>query len=188
MMEQKQEQYCTYEQWLDLDVEGRTELIDGQVYLMADPTSRHQEIQTALIVQLAVFLEGKPCQVYASPFGVRLNQNEDTAFEPDIVVLCDHSKRRDRGCEGAPDMIIEILSPSTEKNDRVLKHEKYMKAAVREYWIVDPVNNQVTANRLIDNKYNTTIYFEKDIAPVQVLHGCEVDLSLVFKDVSKGFS
>jgi Uma2 family endonuclease len=155
--------------------------------MMAAPTSRHQEIQTALIVQLAVFLQGKPCQVYASPFGVRLHKNKDTAYEPDIVVLCDHSKRKDRGCEGAPDMIIEIISPSTEMNDRVLKYNEYMQAGVREYWIVDPIHNQVTANRLIEYKFNTTIYLEQDIAPVQVLQGCEIDLSLVFKDISKGF-
>ena len=186
-MEQKQERYYTYKQWLDLDVDGRTELIDGQIYVMADPTSRHQEVQLELLAQLRNFLHGKPCQVYAAPFGVRLHKNKDTAFEPDIVVLCDHSKRRDRGCEGAPDLIIEILSPSTEKNDRVLKYEEYMQAGVKEYWIVDPANNQVLANRLIDRKYNTTIYFEKDLAPVQVLHGCEIDLSLVLRDISKGF-
>jgi len=186
-MEQKQEQYYTYVQWLDLDIEGRSELIDGQVYMEADPSSRHQEIQSELIIQIGNFLRGKPCQVYPSPFGVRLNKNKDTAFEPDIVVLCDHSKRRDRGCEGAPELIIEILSPSTEKKDRVLKYNEYMQAGVKEYWIVDPVHNQVMANRLIGSKYITSIYFEKDVAPIQVLQGCEIDLSLVFKDVSKGF-
>ena len=186
-MEQKQEQYYTYEQWLDLDIEGRSELVNGHIVMMADPTSRHQEIQGALFGQLWTFLQGKPCHVYVSPFGVRLHKNKDTAFEPDIVVLCDHSKRRERGCEGAPDIIIEILSPSTERNDRVLKHKEYMQAGVKEYWIVDPVHNQVIANRLIDCKYNTTVYFETDSAPVQVLQGCEIDLSLVFKDISKGF-
>jgi len=186
-MEQKQEHYYTYEQWLDLDSDAISELIDGQIHLMADPTSRHKEVQSELFRQLANFLHGKPCQAYVAPFGVRLHKNKDTAYGPDIVVLCDHSKRRERGCEGAPDVIIEVLSPSTEKNDRILKHKEYMHAGVKEYLIVDPINNQVIANRLIDSKYNTTVYFETDTAPIQVLNGCEIDLSLVFRDVSKGF-
>jgi len=186
-MIQKQEQNYTYEQWLDLDSDKRTELIDGQIYMMADPTSRHQEISGELYLQIATFLRGKPCRAYHAPFGVRLHKNKNTAFEPDIVVLCDHSKRRNRGCAGAPDVIIEILSPSTARNDKTLKYNEYMKAGVKEYWIVDGDNNYVEAYRLVDDKYIQQTYFEDDIAPIQVLQGCEIDLSLVFKDISKGF-
>jgi len=186
-MEQKQEQYYTYEQWLNLDTDGYTELIDGQIHLMADPTSRHQMVQMELSGQIWTYLKDKPCQIFTAPFGVRLHEDKDTAFEPDIVVLCDPSKLQDRGCAGPPDMIIEILSPSTEKNDRILKYNEYMQAGVKEYWIVDPINNQVIANRLMDYNYNTTIYFETNTAPIQILPGCEIDLSLVFRDISHGF-
>ena len=185
-MELSQERFYTYEEWLNLDIDNRTELIDGQIYMMADPSSRHQEILTEIFGQLWTFLRGKPCQVYTSPFGVRLYKHKNTAYEPDIVVLCDPSKRRHRGCEGAPDMIVEILSPSTEKTDRIIKYKEYMRAGVKEYWIIHPDDNYVMANRLIEGRYISEIYFETDIAPVQILPGCEINLSQVFMNIFEG--
>ena len=183
--ELRQDQNYTYEEWCNLDTDKRTELIDGQIYMMADPTSRHQEVLSELFGQLWSFLRDKPCRVYIAPFAVRMYSFKDTAFEPEIVILCDPSKRRKRGCEGAPDMVVEILSPSTERNDRVLKYKEYMAAGVKEYWIVHPDDNYVTANRLIDGKYISETYFETDKAPVLILPGCEIDLTVVFKDLFK---
>ena len=180
-MERRQECYYTYEQWLDLDIEGRSELIGGQLYMMADPTSRHQKVVAELLRQIANFLLGKTCQVFPSPFGVRLNETRDTAYEPDLVVICDPSKIKHRGCVGAPDMVIEVLSPSTAQRDKVDKYYDYMQAGVKEYWIVDGENNFLDAYRLVDGKYVQQTYFEKDNAPIQVLQGCEIDLSLVFE-------
>jgi len=177
-----QGQYYSYEDWVGLDIEGLSELIDGQIFMMADPTSRHQEVQMALTGQLWTFLRNKPCQLYTAPFGVRLSPFKDTAYEPDILVLCDPSKRRTRGCVGAPDMIIEILSPSTAKRDKLIKYNDYMQAGVKEYWIVDPEHYYMDAYRLIDGQYIQHTYYGNDIAPVQVLQGCEIDLSLVFRN------
>ena len=174
--------YCTYEEWMDLDIDRRTELIEGQIYMMADPTGRHQEVLGELFGQLWTFLRDKPCRVYPAPFSVRLDAKKDTALEPDIVVLCAPKKRQHRGYSGAPDMVVEILSPSNTKKQQKFKYQEYQRAGVSEYWFVDPDKNRIDANRLINGKYVTTSYFEKDIAPVQTLPGCEIDLSLVFRE------
>ena len=179
----RQREYYTYEEWLRLDIEGRTELIDGQIYMMSDPTERHQLVAGELYRQIANFLFGKQCLVFFAPYSVRLFEYYDTAYEPDLVVLCDPSKRRERGCVGAPDMVIEILSRSTAKKDKTTKRQDYMKAGVKEYWIVEPDKNYVEAYRLIEGKYIQQTYFKEDMAPIQVLQGCEIDLSIVFKNI-----
>ena len=180
-----QEQHYTYEEWLKMDIEGRSELIDGQIYMMADPTEKHQLVSGELYGQIWSYLKGKPCLIFYAPYSVRLFDSYNTAYEPDIVVLCDQSKRRNRGCVGAPDMIIEILSPSTAKNDKVTKKQDYMKAGVKEYWIVDPEHNFVDAYRLVDDRYFQQTYCKGDMAPVQILPDCVVDLSLVFRDTAE---
>jgi Uma2 family endonuclease len=109
---------------------------------------------------------------------VRLNKNIDTVFQPDVIVVCDKSKITKRCCEGPPDLVIEIISPSTAGFDRFTKFYEYLNAGVMEYWIVDPDEKIVTAYRLIDKKYVADVYM--GIAPVQSLPDCEIDLSLVF--------
>lgn len=126
----------------------RVEIIGGEVFLMAPAPSRgHQEISGALFAQLYNCLEGKRCKVYHPPFDVRLFEREgdkpediDTVVEPDLTVVCDMDKLDDMGCKGAPDMVVEILSPSTRRHDRLVKLGLYQRAGVREYWIVDPEN------------------------------------------------
>ena len=179
----KQEPPYTYEEWLNLDIEGRSELIDGQIYLMSDPTGRYQEVLGEIHRQIANFLLGKACQVFLAPFSVRLLRGKNTAYEPDIVVLCDPSIRRKRGCVGVPDMLVEVLSRSTAKKDKVIKYNDYMQAGVKEYWIVDPDKDFIDAYRLVNGEYIRQTYDKGDIAPILVLPGCEIDLSLVFKDI-----
>jgi len=179
--ELKQEVYYTFEEWQDMELDYRSELIDGQIYMMSDPTTRHQKVIGELHGQICAFLKGKTCEVFVSPFSVRLHENEDTGYEPDLVVVCDTSKIKKRGCTGAPDLVIEVLSPSTQKDDKVEKYQEYMKAGVKEYWIVNPDLNYVEANQLIDGRYIALTYFENDTAPIQVLQGCGIDLSEVFK-------
>ena len=192
------EQYHTYEEWLELDSGERTELYDGVIYMLAEPSSNHQAVLMELSRQLANFLLGKLCRVYPAPFGVRLYDNKDTVFQPDISVICDPSKITKRGCVGAPDFIIEILSASTSRYDRSITDDKtvpgslparkrglkceYQRAGVREYWIVDPDDKIVTAHVFKGAACDTKVYSESDIAPVQVLPGCGIDLSLVFRD------
>lgn len=168
--------YCT---WNDSE---RWELIEGVRYAMSPaPAPVHQAISRELNRQIANFLEGKPCQVYQAPFDVRLNADgeDDTVVQPDLLVICDRSKIDDRGCKGAPDLAIEILSPSTARRDRMVKLQQYQQAGVREYWIVDPDTKIVQVCILKDGLYFVTAYADTDTAPVVVLDGCTVDLPKV---------
>jgi len=176
------ERYCTYEEWVAQDDVIHSELLNGIVYLMAPPTRRHQDILVELLRQLVTFLDGRPCKVYPAPFGVRLYAEKDTVLLPDITVICDPTKLDDQGCTGAPDLVVEILSPSTSRYDRVTKFNEYLHAGVREYWIVDPDDNTLNVHRLRDGAYVTDAYTDTDVATVQVLPGCEIELSRVFQE------
>lgn len=166
----------------------RVELIGGEAIMMAPPTRIHQEISGELSRQLANFLEGKKCKVYAAPFAVRLFEKEgdapedvDTMVEPDISVVCDSSKLDDAGCKGAPDLVIEILSPSTMRRDRVVKFNLYQRAGVREYWIIDPDEQTVLVYILEDGHYIAKeLGGAGDRVQVNVLDGCFIELSKVF--------
>ncbi|MDR3201280.1 MAG: Uma2 family endonuclease, partial [Spirochaetales bacterium] len=132
----------TYADFLEWPDDLRAEIIDGQVFMMAPPLDYHQLISMELCYRIRSFLDGKPCKVFSAPYSVRLfpraDKTDDTVVEPDIVVICDQSKRDKYGCNGAPDMIIEILSPSTSRHDQLVKYNKYLKAGVKEYWMVNP--------------------------------------------------
>ena len=178
---EKEKQYYTVEEWLSWDEDVRSELYEGMLIMLAQPTQQHQEVLMEIASQIHLYLKGKPCKVFPAPFGVKLFKKEDTAFEPDIVVVCDKSKLDGKICNGAPDMVIEILSPSTERMDRVFKYRKYEKAGVREYWIVDPKHKYIQAGLLDNGKYAITFYEAEDhVAPVAVLEGCEINLADVF--------
>ena len=191
-MEHPIEKYYTYADILSWDEDVRAEIIDGELYMMAEPSTDHQIISMALSAKIFNFLEDKPCQVFHAPFGVRLfEQDQDTpnmvntVVEPDITVVCDKKKLDKRGCKGAPDLIIEILSPSNERRDRLVKFNLYQRAGVREYWIVDPRGGTVEV-MLPDENGKLTInevYSRKDTAPVTVLPGCMIDLSKVFPEI-----
>ncbi len=134
----------------------RAELIDGQIYYMAPPTRKHQDIVGALYRKIADYIDSKggSCKTYVSPFAVFLNENDKNYVEPDISVICDSNKLTDRGCSGAPDLIFEVVSPSSRRMDYNRKNALYSDAGVREYWIVDPVKERVTV-----------YHYEEDAAP-----------------------
>ncbi len=169
----------------------RAELIDGEVILMAPAPSRgHQEISGEVFRQLANYLEGKKCKVYHAPFDVRLFEKDgdtpedvNTVVEPDITIVCDHSKLDDRGCKGAPDMVVEVLSPSTQRHDRLVKLGLYQRAGVREYWIVDPDSSTVQVFLQRDGSLQLhEVYDRQGVAKVNVLDGCFIELSKVFSE------
>lgn len=119
----------------------RAELIDGNIYYHAAPSRIHQEVLLELAGSILNYIRsnGGPCKVYPAPFSVKLNSEDNTNIvEPDISVICDPNKLTDKGCTGAPDWIIEVVSPSNSSHDYVVKLNKYMTAGVREYWIVNP--------------------------------------------------
>lgn len=170
----------------------RAELIDGEVILMAPAPSRgHQGISVELTRQFANYLEGKKCKAYHAPFDVRLFEKDgdtpedvDTVVEPDITIVCDPSKLDDRGCKGAPDMVVEILSPSTQRHDQLVKLGLYQRAGVREYWIVDPMNKTVRVMLLDVGGVLQLheVYDRAGVAKVNVLDGCFIELSKVFAE------
>lgn len=134
--------------------EGKhAELLDGQIYDMAPPSRKHQDILFSLSRKIADYIDSNDgkCKVYLAPFAVFLNADDLNYVEPDISVICDQSKLDDKGCNGAPDWIIEIVSPGSRQMDYYKKLFKYRTAGVREYWVADPERQLVTV-------YN----FEKD--------------------------
>ncbi|HLA35466.1 MAG TPA: Uma2 family endonuclease [Rhodocyclaceae bacterium] len=156
----KNEERYTYADYVGWPEDVRYELIDGCAYAMSPaPTRRHQDLVLEIARQIANALKGAPCRPYIAPFDVRLpHANEvddaiDTVVQPDISVICDPSKLDDRGCRGAPDWIIEVLSPSTAGHDQIVKRALYERAGVREYWLVHPVDNVVTIYLLENGSY-----------------------------------
>jgi len=172
----------TYSDYLLWDDDKRRELIDGVPYLMAAPSWQHQGILGKLFLQFGNFLEDKSCKVFFAPFDVRLNADtlDDTVVQPDLLVVCDHSMLNDAGCKGVPDMVVEILSPSTLQYDKITKFNTYLKAGIREYWIIDPIAKSLASQILKDGKYITHVYTNKETVPVHVLEGFVIDLSKVF--------
>lgn len=185
----KEERY-TLADVLTWDEQERAELIDGTLVMMAPPSRIHQKISAELGRQLGNYLEGKKCEVYAAPFAVRLfekagdrPEDVDTLVEPDLSVICDPGKLDDMGCKGAPDLIIEILSPSTQRHDRLTKYNLYQRAGVREYWIVDPAARSIQSFVLEDGHYTAAGFGSPgDVLKVNVLEGCFIELSKVFPD------
>jgi len=135
----------TYADYIKWDDSIRYELIDGVAYAMAAPSRLHQKISGEIFRQLSNFLKGKQCEAYAAPFDVRLNVDsyDDIVVQPDLLVVCDESKHDGQSVIGAPDFIIEILSPKNTKHDTDLKYRLYQKAGVKEYWIVNPFRRTV---------------------------------------------
>jgi len=168
----------TYADYLKWDEDTRAEIIDGRVFMMAAPNREHQRLLGELYGRLWAFLGGKPCQAYPAPFSVRLA--EDTVLEPDITVVCDPARLDAQGCVGAPDFVIEILSPSTAFIDNTVKLQKYREAGVKEYWIVDGEKRTVQVNLLRGGLYVSQIYGSAASLPVSVLGGCVIHLKEVF--------
>jgi len=178
--------YADYLRWSD---DERWELIDGVAYNMTPaPTRRHQKISGELFLQFGVFLQGKRCDVYHAPFDVRLpapgetDETTGTVVQPDLVVICDASKLDDRGCMGAPDLVVEILSPATAAKDMKEKFLLYERVGVAEYWIVHPVEKVVSVyRRAPDGQYGRpAVYTAGDRIPVALLPELEIDLATVF--------
>ncbi|MBR4027816.1 MAG: Uma2 family endonuclease [Lachnospiraceae bacterium] len=161
----------------------RAELIDGIIYNMAPPNFKHQIISGILHGEIYNYIKKKKenCIVVSAPFAVFLNQNNKTYVEPDISVICDKNKLTEKGCNGAPDWIIEIVSPSTRENDYGIKLFKYCNAGVREYWIVDPIKNRIMVY-IFDNKTSMNEYTFADKIKVGIYDDLEIDFSEIAID------
>ena len=126
----------TYDDYLTWPDEPRQEIINGALFAMSSPTVRHQELSMRLSMAMGPFFKGRPCRLFAAPLDVVLS--EDTVVQPDLLVVCDPKKITGACIRGAPDLVIEILSPSSASYDRLLKFKRYADAGVKEYWIVSP--------------------------------------------------
>jgi len=183
------EQRYSYADLLTWDDGTRYELYNGLPVALASPSNEHQLICMELSRQIANYLVGKRCKVYPAPFDVRLFEEggdapEDVSVvvQPDISVVCDPDKTDGHGCKGAPDMVVEVTSPSTARYDKLVKFNLYRQARVREYWLVDPADQIVTVYTLENGLYRAAVYGADQSAAVGILDSCVIDLSSVFPE------
>lgn len=172
----------TEEDYYNSPEDVRIELIDGQIYYQAAPSRIHQKISSELNAVIRNYIRSKngSCDVYAAPFAVNLSSdNEKTIVEPDISVICDRSKLTDKGCSGAPDWIIEIVSPGNPSHDFIYKLNLYAKSGVREYWIVDPQNQTVLVYYLEQKDFCIKTYTFQDAINVNIYD----DFRINFQDL-----
>ena len=191
-----QEKSYTYADLLEWNDGKRYELYNGQPVMMSPPLRQHQEISGEIYLQIGTYLKGKKCKVYHAPFSVRpfaadgdSPYDTDTLVEPDITVVCSSDKLDKYGCKGAPDLTLEVLSPSSTRHDLLVKLNLYQRAGVREYWVVSPEDKTVNVFLLDGDGLKLSyvyglklsyVYGPKDIAKVNGLDGCFIELSKVF--------
>lgn len=179
------EQFYTEEDYWNLPEDVRAELIDGRLYYMASPSRIHQEISSVLHGLIFQYIRSKKgsCRVYHAPFAVKLRKDRDNTVEPDLAVICDRSKLTDRGCTGAPDWIIEIVSPGNPGQDYVRKLNLYADAGVREYWIIDPSEKSVLVYIHNQKRFQVTPYTFKDSIKVGIFDDLTIDFAEVMGDI-----
>lgn len=170
----KDNHYTSKDYW-SLPEGERAELIDGKFYAMAPPSRIHQKLVFSISRILGNYIADHhgSCEVYPAPFAVNLDADDKTWVEPDVSVICDPNKLTDRGCTGAPDLIFEIVSPASRKQDYTLKHFIYSQSGVREYWIVDPAKEKVVVYCYEHDSDPCLYSFDSDI-PVGIYEGLTI--------------
>ncbi len=184
--------FYSYADYLTWEFEERVELIKGKIFRfgITAPKRNHQKISVVVSVNFYSFLKGLPWEIYCAPFDVRLpvkskrNEDIDTVVQPDICVICDPAKLDDAGCIGAPDLIVEILSPGNNRKELRNKYEVYEESGVREYWIIHPDEQTIMIYTLIEVKYQPSRLFTSgDIVESKCIEGFRLDLEEVFSDL-----
>jgi len=174
----------TYADYLEWEGPERYELYDGEAFMMASPSVVHQALLMELSLNFGNWLQGKPCRVFAAPLDVRLFPKEDksdrTVVQPDLLVVCDKDKLDKGSVNGPPDLIIEIVSPSNTPSELFRKFNYYLKAKVREYWVIDPESKIVNVHIYENGRYISATYEGDDRIPVTVLEGLEVSLEALW--------
>lgn len=175
---QSQPEVITLEQYESLPDEKRMEVFDGIVYDMASPSQIHQSIsmQLSTVINNYILRKKGPCSIFSAPFDVKLSDSPLIIVQPDIMVVCDKNKLDEKRCNGAPDFIIEIVSPANPSDDYIRKLYYYKNYEVREYWIVDPRRKVITVN-----------YFENNIVSVQYPFDSVIKVN-IFDDLLINFS
>ena len=157
----------------------RAELIDGEIYMMSPPNRDHQKISAKIHQAIANYIDSKKgsCEVYAAPFSVFLNADDKNYVEPDIAVICDRNKLNEKGCLGAPDWIIEVVSQGSQRMDYMIKLFRYRTAGVREYWIVDRQRNRITVYNFQNDDVKEFSF--SDMVKAGIFEDFEMDFSNV---------
>jgi Uma2 family endonuclease len=184
----------TYADYLRWQLEERIELIKGKIFKMSPaPSARHQSIATQIQGLLFIHLRGQPCRLYSAPFDVRLlnksksqksNQEIYTVVQPDISVICDKSKIDEKGCIGAPDLIVEILSPGNSKKEMKIKYALYEESGVREYWVVYPSEQSLFQFILNEEEKFVlkAVFTEDEVFNAHIFPDLQIDLAEVFAE------
>ena len=173
------EEYHTAEEYYESPEDERRELVNGYFYDMSSPGRLHQKVLGLIFRKIGDYIDSKggKCEVYPAPFSVQLKEDEDTVLEPDISVICDPEKLNDRGCLGAPDWIIEIVSKSNASNDYIRKTNLYERAGVKEYWIVDPAEKTVYVYHFGTEDFRVKHYSFRDRIPSGIYEDLTIDFS-----------
>lgn len=181
----------TYAEFMNSPTDERYEVIDGILYNMTPaPTPRHQHIITQLATDFGTyFRKSKKCQVFVAQIDVCLSEGTKDPtqiyewVQPDLVVVCDQTKIDQQKIIGVPDIVIEVLSPSTAKKDRKIKFNRYQLARIPQYWIIDPVHESVEVYHLHDKKYELQqIYFKDDVLTIDLFPSLHIDLDNIFNE------
>ncbi len=181
----------SYADYLTWKFEQTIEIFKGKIFPMASPSRTHQKVTQRIFKFLDTHFEGKPCELYIAPFDVRLfdrkkslktDKNIFTVLQPDLFIVCDLTKLEERGCLGAPDLVIEILSPGNSKKEMKTKKELYEESGVKEYWVVDSTHESVARyNVESEEKFgNPTIFVSDDNLISQIFPDLVLDLKKVF--------
>ncbi|MDR2491149.1 MAG: Uma2 family endonuclease [Spirochaetaceae bacterium] len=177
--------YADYKNW-ELAEGDRYELLDGEAFAMAAPDAYHQAILTELVIQIGVYLRGKACKVYPAPYDVRPfyaeDESDNVVVQPDITVVCDEKKRGKAGCLGAPDLVVEVLSPSNSAIEMQRKFDIYRESGVREFWVVNPTYKTLSAYIFSNDTVLLRTYRQNDVVKPHIFPDLEIQLEPVFAE------
>ena len=174
----------TYADYLNWEGPERFQLVNGEVFMMASPSVAHQAILMELSTQFGVWLRGKPCRVFAAPLDVRLfpekDNSDETVVQPDLLVVCDRTKLGKGSVNGPPDLVLEIISPSTSNKELFVKFRAYLDAGIPEYWMIEPEQKFVQLHIYENGHFISSSYEGEDTVPSTVLRGFTVDLKTLW--------
>ena len=181
----------TYADYFSWKFDERIELIKGKIFKMSPAPNRvHQKLAGFIYTRLSNFLDNKSCEVYVAPFDVRIprkSKNDKeiiTVIQPDVCVVCNLEKLDSKGCLGAPDIVVEVLSPGNNAKELKNKYAIYEEAGVKEYWVVSPQNQWLRIYTLVDGKFHESPYYVAgDVANSAVLSGFSLDINALFKGI-----